>query len=399
MKKIYLLLLLAISAQLTFAQGIIWETDIETAFKKAKAANKLVFVECYLPTCPVCQSFEPILKSASVGSFYNKNFINFKLNGEKAEQVKFLNAKNIYLPNFPMFLFFDANGNLVHQAESGEAKEESVINVGKTVTDPEKRAVNYKKRYEAGERDLNFLIAYGFYSRVIRDTTTNLTIANAVYDSFPKNELNSPTSWAITKKIVQDLDNGFAQYWFEHISTAGQYEASGGHPDGEKNALGVILQTSLYSPRGQNYSSAKLNTIKGYMNKLGFGQYAEGATWQLESKALIKEGQSEKAFVIVNNFANKLLNNGAALVYLGSFVLDNTTDKTYLSYADKYLAQAKPLLKDNGQLAEYYYQSAKLQQRKGDATLARKELTEAKKYATLSKTDLKKFNELEAQLK
>lgn len=159
MKRIYTLFTVLLFTQFTFAQGIIWETDIETAFQKAKAANKLVYVECYLPTCPVCMSFEPILKSAAVGTFFNNNFINYKLNGEKAEQVKFLNSKNINLPNFPMFLFFDPNTNLVHQAEAGEPKEEGVINIGKTALDPEKRSSNYKNRYEAGDRDLNFLIA------------------------------------------------------------------------------------------------------------------------------------------------------------------------------------------------------------------------------------------------
>ena len=69
MKRIYLLLIGVLFAQFTFAQGIVWEPDIETAFKKAKAANKPVFIECYLPTCPVCMSFEPVMKSAKVENF------------------------------------------------------------------------------------------------------------------------------------------------------------------------------------------------------------------------------------------------------------------------------------------------------------------------------------------
>lgn len=399
MKKIYLLVIGVLFAQFTFAQGIVWETDIDTAFKKAKAANKLVYVECYLPTCPVCMSFEPILKSAAVGAFYNKNFINYKLNGEKAEQVKFLNNKNIHLPNFPLFLFFDPNTNLVHQAEAGEPKEEGVINIGKIALDPEKRSANYKNRYDAGERDLNFLISYAYYSRVVKDTATNLEVARAVYEAFPKNDLHSPISWAITKKIVEDVDNGFAQYWLEHVAEAKQFEASGGHPNGEQNVYGVIIQTSLYSQRGMSYSSAKLKKIKEYMNRVGFGQYAEGATWQQEAKALVREGHTDQAMVVVDNFAKKLATNGAALTFIASFVLDLTSDAGYVPQAQKYLTQGKPLLKDNSQLTEYYYQSARLQQRKGDIATAKKELVEAKKYATLGKVDMKKINDLELTLK
>lgn len=399
MKRLYLLFICVLFAQLTFAQGIVWETDIETAFAKAKATNKLVYVECYLPTCPVCMSFEPVLKSPAVGTFFNNNFINYKLNGEKAEQVKFLNSKGINLPNFPMFLFFDPNTDLVHQAEAGEPKEESVINIGKTALDPEKRSSNYKNRYEAGDRDLNFLISYAYYSRVVKDTATNLAVARAVYDAFPKNDLHSPISWAITKKIVEDVDNGFAQYWLNHVAEAKQFEAAGGHPNGEQNVYGVIIQNSLYSLRGQTYSSAKLKKIREYMNKVGFGQYAEGATWQQEAKALIREGHTDQAMVVVDDFAKKLSTNGAALTFIASFVLDITTDKTYVPQAQRYLTQGRPLLKDNSQLTEYYYQSARLQQRKGDVAAARKEIAEAKKYATLGKVDIKKISDLEEGLK
>lgn len=399
MKKTYLLVVCVLLTQFTFAQGINWEPDIETAFKKAKAANKLVYVECYLPTCPICMSFEPILKSAKVGEFFNNNFINYKLNGEKAEQVKFLNSKNINLPNFPLFLFFDPEENLVHQSEAGEPKEDGVISIGKIALDPEKRASSYKKRYDAGERDLNFLISYAYYSRVVRDTATNLAVAKTVFDVFPKEDLNSPISWAVTKKVVEDIDNGFALYWFDHLQEAKNFEAAGGHAGGEQNIFGVIIQSSLYSQRGQAYSSAKINKIKEYMNKVGFGQYAEGATWQFEAKALVREGQTGKAMVVVDNFAKKLATNGAAQTFIASYVLDITTDKTYVPQAEKYLAVARPLLKDNAQLTEYYYQSARVKQRKGDIVTAKKDLLEAKKYATLGKIDLKKINDLEAGLK
>ena len=135
------------------------------------------------------------------------------------------------------------------------------------------------------------------------------------------------------------------------------------------------------------------------MNKVGFGQYAEGATWQQESKAVGREGQTDKAMLVIDNFAKKRATNGAALTFIASCVMDITTDASYVQQAQKYLAQGKPLLKDNSQLTEYYYQSARLQQRKGDIAAARKELVEAKKYATLGKVDMKKINELEGTLK
>ncbi|MGK0357654.1 MAG: hypothetical protein ACJATY_003313, partial [Spirosomataceae bacterium] len=47
------------SSQPLNTQEITWQPTIEAAFQQAKAEGKLVFVECYLPTCPVCISMEP----------------------------------------------------------------------------------------------------------------------------------------------------------------------------------------------------------------------------------------------------------------------------------------------------------------------------------------------------
>jgi uncharacterized protein YyaL (SSP411 family) len=103
MKKLFLLCNLLIINQLASSQGIIWEANIEAAFQKAKASNKPVFVECYHPNCPICMSLEPTFKAKELGDFYNKNFVNYKLNLSDAKDVKFLNDRNIYMPGFHLF--------------------------------------------------------------------------------------------------------------------------------------------------------------------------------------------------------------------------------------------------------------------------------------------------------
>jgi thiol:disulfide interchange protein len=94
------------SSQPINTKEITWQPTIEAAFQQAKAEGKLVFLECYLPTCPVCMSMEPFFKEPEIAKKYNSNFVNFKLDCSKKELVAFLDEKQIFLPSFPLFLFF-----------------------------------------------------------------------------------------------------------------------------------------------------------------------------------------------------------------------------------------------------------------------------------------------------
>jgi thiol-disulfide isomerase/thioredoxin len=66
---------------------VTWNPSIDDALAQAKASGKLLFVECYSPTCPVCQSMEPFFKKTEVATKYNSSFINYKLDVGNDEQA------------------------------------------------------------------------------------------------------------------------------------------------------------------------------------------------------------------------------------------------------------------------------------------------------------------------
>ncbi len=372
---------------------ITWNPSIEEALAQAKSSGKLLFVECYSPTCPVCQSLEPFFKKAEVAIKYNSNFINYKLDVGNAEQVKFLNARNIWLPSFPQFLFFDGDGKIVHQAEV-IAENKSFIAAADGALTPEKRASSFKNKFENGDRTLDLLVALASYARVTRDTLTNLSAAEELFKIYPKDQLNSEASWKLTKKCVGDIDNGFAKHWFNNVSTATAFEKKDGHVGNENNILGGIIQNSLYSPRGKNYSSQKLNQVKQLMAKAGAGQYAEGVTWEFETAALIKEGKPEAALVIGDKIAAKYIANGQSLVYITKVFNDKYPNKNYGTKASAWMAKAKPLLNEDKYLAEYYFESARLNKNIGNVLTAKKDAQEARNLATKAQLDLGRFTAL-----
>jgi hypothetical protein len=310
-----------------------------------------------------------------------------------ADQVKFLNDRNIYLPSFPQFLFFDGDGKIVHQAEvTPDIK--TIVTAAETALIPDKRAANYKARYDKGDRTLELLVQLAAYARLTKDTTLAITAADEVFKIYPKDQLNSETSWKLTKKCVTDMENGFAVHWFNNVATAAAFEKKDGHAGNENNILGGIIQSSLYSQRGQNYGTAKLNLVKKYMNLSGAGQYIENVTWEFDLKALIREGKPEQALAIGERMAAKFGANGQSLVYVARVFNDFYPNKNYAPKATAWLNKAKGLLKEDKFLAEYYFESAKLNQKSGDLAKAKADAQQARNLASKAQVDLTKFSAL-----
>ncbi|PLK46329.1 thioredoxin family protein [Emticicia sp. TH156] len=361
---------------LALAQGIMWEPTIETAFAKAKAQNKPVFVECYHPSCPICMKLEPTLKDNEVGRFYNQNFINFKLNLSDARQVKFLNDKKIYLLSYPLFLFFDNNQNIIYLNDPINTPG-SLIQHGKTALDPERQTANAWKKYQAGTRDVNSMIDLSYQYRLTRDTTRNLRIANDLYAVYPKDKLGSKESWAIAKKCVMDMDNGFAEFWMKNLGTARKYEGEDGHAGNETNAMALLIQMAIYSPKASKYSMAKVNKIKQYMTLVGAGQYITSNTWHIEAQAMIREQGQDKAFTFIQNQVSQT-KQPQMLVYYVTFYNNNFPDGKYASQVRNWLNIAQPQLSSAQDLTNYRYESARLYKKAGDKAKAKQEIAQAK---------------------
>lgn len=384
-------------AQNINTKEVTWNPSISDALAAAKGSGKLLFVECYSPTCPVCISMEPFFKNSEVATKFNSSFVNYKLDVGVAEQVKFLNERKIYLPSFPQFLFFDGDGNLVHQAEV-VTEVKSFINAADAALNTDKRANTYAERFKKGEKSLDFLVSTASFARVTRDTMLNINAANELFNIYPKDQLGSETSWKLTKKCVADIDNGFAKYWFDHVNVASEMEKKDGHAGNENNILGGIIQASLYSPRGKTYSSAKINEVKKYMAKSGAGEYADGVTWEYEANALIREGKLDQALAIGQKTANKFANNGQSLVYITKVFNDAYPNVNYIKNAKAWLALAKANLKEDQYLAEYFFESARVSLKEGNKAAAKAAGQQAQSYAVKAKKDLAKFTDLMSKI-
>ncbi len=215
MKKILLFLLLT---QTALAQkGVQFrQTSLEKTFQEARRAGKPVFVEVFSPTCHVCQSFVPTLADARVGKFYNDKFISTKVDIGQPATRQFLEKNRLFVPSFPLFLYFDPQQNLVHFAMSTNSTDE-VIRHGTNALNPQARSQSMKARYQQGERSSGFLIDYAMYGRVTKDTAVNMAAMNDYARQQQPNTYANQTNWLALQKLVLDYENPMFQYMLGHL--------------------------------------------------------------------------------------------------------------------------------------------------------------------------------------
>jgi thiol-disulfide isomerase/thioredoxin len=157
------LLVLAISLQDLIAQeGIRFEQAAWTAvLSKAKAENKLVFIDVYTSWCGPCKIMvRDVFPQKVVGDKFNASFINFKIDAEKGEGIDV--AKKYAVKAYPTYLFVNGDGTLVYRSVGSMPVEkflsEAAIAIGE-FSDPKPFAV-WEDEYGQNLNNKQFLWDY-----------------------------------------------------------------------------------------------------------------------------------------------------------------------------------------------------------------------------------------------
>lgn len=153
------LFLLLFLANLSSGQGIdFFHGTWEEAKAKAKETGKLVFVDAYTSWCGPCKRMAAtIFPLQEVGTYYNANFINYKLDMEKGEGPSF--AQKYGVRAYPTFVFVDGDGNMIFNRVGG-SDAPGFIQMGKTAVERYDRSPQLAKKYEEGDHSPELVLDY-----------------------------------------------------------------------------------------------------------------------------------------------------------------------------------------------------------------------------------------------
>lgn len=208
MKKTLVVIFLLKCSLALFSQGIAFDHDSwQNLLAKAKKDNKIIFVDAYTTWCGPCKMMsKSVFTDSAVGTFYNKNFINAKIDMEKGEGIDL--AETYSVQAYPTFLFIDGNGVMQHRSV-GYQEPPMFLTLGKTALDEETRIGTMNRRYEEGERKPDFLyrLAYAKYNAMEPDATN---IAEEYLKS--QSDWNTPDNLDLIYEFSGGLQSSMTKY-------------------------------------------------------------------------------------------------------------------------------------------------------------------------------------------
>jgi thiol-disulfide isomerase/thioredoxin len=115
MKKLIFLISLCCFTLTISAQGIQFTTgNWASVLQKAKAQNKLVFIDVFTSWCGPCKHMaKETFTKKSVGDFYNSHFINYRVDAEKGEGITI--AKKYGVHAYPTCMYITSNGEVAYK--------------------------------------------------------------------------------------------------------------------------------------------------------------------------------------------------------------------------------------------------------------------------------------------
>ncbi|WP_316815625.1 thioredoxin family protein [Pedobacter nyackensis] len=304
-------LFLLIAALTTNAQeGIKFNQTTTWNDTKAKAAaeRKLIFLDCYTSWCAPCKWMDKnVFTVPAVADFYNRNFINAKIDMEKGEGIELRKKYNVQ--SFPTFLFINDQGEVIHRTASKMSAEEFLAE-GKKAANPTTNLSYLSKKYEEGARDLPFLLDY--YLVLGKSDRNNADkIAKEITNKISEQELNTEFGWKAIEALARTENDKLGKHFIANESV---YTKWGSQT--QLNQLKDRLVTStMYGYINTKDEAAFMNKLPYFKNSDQIDRRKQGI--MLEADFYLNTGKI-KDYVKVTSKAlkNELKNDAEKLSFL-----------------------------------------------------------------------------------
>ncbi len=203
MKKLLLALLVGLSASaIGLAQGIeFFHGSLDEALRKAKAEEKLVFMDCFTSWCGPCKRMAAqTFPDPEVGAFFNENFVCLKKDMEKEDGPEL--ADRFVITSYPSLLFLDTEGKIM-QKKVGAMSPDALIEAAKKVIGKTDQLSDYTKLYEEGKREPEVIL--GYVKVLIRSGKPSLKIVNDYLKT--QKDLTTPFNLKFLMEATSEADS------------------------------------------------------------------------------------------------------------------------------------------------------------------------------------------------
>ena len=202
--SIFAFLMLSFTA---FCQGGVNFEHItfDEALAKAKAENKLVFMDCYTSWCGPCKYMtETIFPQEKAGEFFNPKFVCVKFDMEKGEGPEL--AKRFGVRAYPTFLILRPDGTVQHKVVGGGELDKFIEKVEKGLN--EKTSLDYlNKLYEKGKMNKKQLMTYTVVLNEAYEKDKSEKVSKELEAVLKEKDKMKKEYWPILERSAYGSDN------------------------------------------------------------------------------------------------------------------------------------------------------------------------------------------------
>jgi thiol-disulfide isomerase/thioredoxin len=356
MRYLVIIGIIALSFTAAKAQGIeFFHGTWEEALTEAKLQEKVIFVDAYATWCGPCKRMaKEVFPDEKVGEFYNRYFINMKLDMERGEGLQF--RKEYPVAAFPTLFFINGDGEVVQKVKGAQGVG-SFLDLGKKVLSLSDNSEEYAELYEDGERDPDFI--YKYVKSLNNSGKSSLRIANDYLNS--QSDLSTEFNLKFILEATTTADSRIFDLLTQYRS---QIEAVTGKEEVENQITLACKATAL---KANEYNSLELLEEAQKKMEEHCPEKAEMFTYDSYLDFHLTQRNPNEYAKVCKKYAKKVLkDNAVALDNLATNMYKNfTEEKVVLAEAEaiakaavdkevnyRYYATYARILKDNGKEKE-----------------------------------------------
>lgn len=193
-----------------FLDNVAWKEVVE----KAKTQNRKIFVDCYTSWCGPCKLLAgEVLSKKKVGDFFNATFVNVKYDMEKEEGLAFGKEYKGVVQNYPTMLVIDpVSGKILHKFVGRRTPDEIILEAKRGLMD--RGISSLRKRYEAGERDYEFIKDYVLALQLSSEREELVEVIDRYFteDASFDELLKDREKWAFFSQFLYDVRSELVQF-------------------------------------------------------------------------------------------------------------------------------------------------------------------------------------------
>ncbi|MBL7813508.1 MAG: thioredoxin family protein [Saprospiraceae bacterium] len=339
----------------------------DEALAKAKAENKIVFMDAFTEWCGPCKRMAATtFKEAKVGKFFNENFVNVKMDMEKGEGVTL--SRKFDVTAYPTLLFLNEKGEQVHKS-IGALQAEQLIGAGRLALGKIDKTKDFEKDYQAGKREPELVLNY--VRALNRAGKSSLKVVN---EYLLKADMANPATLKIIFEGTTQADSKVFDLLVKNKAQIVPLYSEAQFNSKVEDAIQKTLENAV------EFKSLELHKEAKDKMKTHLPDKAQAFALEADMKYYKATSDVKNYCKACESFVKKEGKTNANVLYSTAKQMIDAfpTDKDILSNATKYLKTAA----ENGGLCEYYFLYAKtlnLSGKKSDA------LTNAEKALKLAK--------------